>query len=1111
MRSTHVAHRRLTAFVAALALAATGGVVVSTSVPAPAAADYPETVNPFAIGGGFTVYARENALIQNQETEGSIAVGSTATFAPASASQYTIIHVSAGTGDYDLPVVDGDPTRLLVGSYSPDSTGILAITSAGTTEPNRLGALKMVERDGPWQAFSRADWLRLNENPSNPDQTPLIDATHQQYPADAAPPTGAAGGGSIYTVDTSATAVADYVEANRDASWAEAQSCLAEIADPLGDLGFPVGVAERADTRIVLERLSPDQPNVVDYADIAGAALLQFSPGPTPGVSNPLVIRVPAGTTEVIGARTDPQGAYSPYIMWDLSAVTGDITVRAAEGRIDGSVYAPEASVTVDAAPLDGQVVGRDVTLQGGETHSFLFAGEIACTADSGTFAVRKELSGIAATDLPEGSTFTVNYVATEPDGASSTGSLELPADGSPVLAGVEFPLGTVVEFEEVEPETMPGWLWGEPVIDPNPLTIGAGTAQVVVTNTATAQTGTFSVAKTIEDVSGGDPGAPVQPTVPVTWTARFGGEQIGAGTLEVPFDGTVVEVGESFPVGTVIVLTEDLAGIAPPAGYEWAGAHWTPGRVFVIGDTGVVAVELANAVTPAEAERSITIVKSAVGDAADPGYEYPVSYNTDPPGTRTQRVLAVGDPESLDDVESGADTLELAEMVPTFEGEPVDPEGWLTPLITVTVDGVATEYRPANFEGAGPLEGAIVSIPLPASGDIVIQVVNQLREGTFDVAKAFSGVPPASVPEGLEFTVRWIATLPTGEVETGTMRVPGDGTPTVPLDDAGEPILFPFGTIVDFEELPPPAVPRVSWGATTFGPDEIVIGDDGDPVVSTTVTNDATLIEGTFAVVKDLSGIDTEDLLVDSFTVQYVAHIPGQQQPVVGTFSLPADGTPAGPVDDEGAPLEFPFGTTVNLAETNLDSAVSSTEYTWAETVWAPSSTVTIGAGETPVLEVTNTAVELTRWALTKGVEGDGAASVPSSTEYAFDWWADDVPQPRTSLQEGVTIYSPYFPVGTILEVQEVPPPAIPSIVWSEPVWSVDGEVLPPEENGRVALPTTVSRDLGVAQLTLTNSADGTPLPSTGGEPISVFVPLGALAALLLGSFLVARRPSRT
>ena len=1101
--------RRWIAGITAALLAATGTVVAGAIDPQPAAAAYPDSVNPFAIAGGFTVYAREDALLQNQETEGSIAVGGTATVAP-DASQYTIIHVSAGTGDYDLPTVDGDPTRFLVGEYSTASTGILAITSAGTSDPALWGDLKMVDRDGGWQAFARADWLRLNQNPANVDQTPLIDATHQRYPDHAAPPSGAAGDNSIFTANTSATAVADYVEANRDASWEEASSCFDDIADPIAGVGYPVEVAEDAGSRVVLAPLSPDQPNIVDYTDLAGTALIQFSPGPTPGVSNPLVIRVPAGTTDVVGARTDPQGDFSPFIVWDLSQLTGDVTVTAAEARIDGSIYAPEASVTVNAAPLDGQVVGRNVILQGGEVHSFLFSGEISCAADSGTFAVRKELSGIDDADLPEGATFTVNYRAVDPDGGVSVGTLEVPADGSSVAVGEQFPIGTVVTFEEVAPESVPGWEWGDATITPNPLTIGTGTADVVVTNTATPLTGTFSVVKLIDDLSGGEPDPPSQTTVPVQWTAWSGGEQIDAGTLEVPFDGTPVDVGQQFPVGTRIVLTEDLDGIDPPDGYEWSGIGWDPGRTFVIEDTSTVAVELTNTVTPSADERTITIVKAATGDAADPAYAYAVSYNTDPPDTRTTLDLPVGEPQLIDDVESDADTLELAELVPTVDGTPVDPSDWEIPVIDVTVDGVTTQYRPANFEGAGPLETAIVDIPLPETGDIAITVTNALREGTFTLSKEFVNLPGDVPVDDLEFSVAWTATLPTGEAEQGVVRLPGDGTAVSPVDDAGSALTFPYGTVVTFSEQAAPALRHVSWEGASFDPAELVIGDGGEAVVHSTLTNDASLLSGTFLVQKDLAGIDPDQLLVDSFTVDYVAHAPGQM-PTAGRFVLPADGTPAGPVDQAGNPIEFQVGTVVNLIEEQPDAAALPPGYEWSETTWSPSSFVEIGLGETPVLEVTNSVVALTRWAVTKVVEGDGASALPAGTTFPLDWWWDGDAQPRVELEPNVTVYSPYFPVGTILEVDEGELPPIPGVDWGTPVWTVDGETLTPEANGRTLLPMSASRDPQVAELTLTNTAGSRPLPATGGGAISPLLPIGSVVLIALGALLATRPTQRT
>ncbi|MCP2635561.1 DUF5979 domain-containing protein [Microbacterium sp. HD4P20] len=1089
--------RRAVASAAAVVMAATGAVAVDATLATPAHAAYPDTFNPFSMNGGFTVYAREDALLQNQETEGSIAVGGTATV-QGSSGTYTIIHVAAGTGDYTLPTVDGDPTRFLVGDYDEASTGILAITSAGTTEPSLHGDLKMVERDGPWQPFARADWLRLNTNPSNPDQTPLIDATSQQYPADASPPAGAVGEGSIYTADTSGTAVADYVEANAEASYEAAADCLAGL--PTG-AGYPVGVAEDAGARVVLEPLSPDQPNIVDYADIAGTALIQYSPGPTPGLANPLIIRVAAGTTEVTGARSDPQGVYSPYILWDLSAVTGPVSVTAAEGgRIDGSIYAPTADVTVTAAPLDGQVLGRNVTIAGGEVHSYLFAGQLSCTADSGSFAVRKSLDGIEPAELPAGTTFTVNYTATEPDGSVLTGTMELPADGSPVAAGAQFPLGTSIEFEEVAPESVPGFEWGSPTISPNPLTVGAGTAEIVVANTATAQTGTFSVSKTIEDESGGTGGTPPQATVPVDWVAVYGGAQIGTGTLDVPFDGTPVDVGQDFPVGTEITLTEDLTGIDPPAGYEWSGVTWNPGQTFTIGEDGsTIAVALTNVISPVD-ERTVTIVKSAEGEASDPAYGYTVTYNVDPPGTRSDPIdLPVGDPVTILDLETGSETLDLAEQVPTLNGEPTDASAWADPVFIVTVDGVTTEYPSGGFD-------QIAEIPLGSDGDVVIEVANSLDEGTFALSKAFEGDAGEFLPPGLEFTVEWTATTPAGSVSGGIVRLPADGTPVNPLDGNGQPLTFPYGTVVTFTELDPPRLRHVAWDDATFDPAQLVIGAGGEATVSSTLTNSAVVTTDTFQVAKDLVGIEASELLVDSFTIEYTALVPGGEL-VTGSFEIPADGTPAGPIDEAGGPVEFPVGTIVRLDEAAPDASALPPGNEWAGTTWNPGHFLVVGADDTSLVEVTNTVERMTRWAVTKVVDGDAATGLPAGTTFPLEWWWDNVPQQDVALEPGVPVYSPYFPVGSIIQGREGTLPEIPGIEWGDPVWTVDGQTLVPDADGIVTLPMELVRDQELAELTLTNTGDARDLPATGGGAISPLLPAGAIAVILAGLGIVLSR----
>ena len=1063
--------RSIVAGAVATALVATGATVVTAAAPpAPAQAAYPDTFNPFAMNGGFTVYAREDLTMGNDETEGSLAAGGVAT--KPGDGQYTIIHVAAGTADYTLPTVDGDPTRLLVGEYSPGSGGILAITSAGTSDPSLQGDLKMVQRDGPFQAFTRADWLRLNTNPANPDQRPLIDATAQVYPEDAAPPASAAGDGSIYTADTSATAVADYVEANRQADYDQAAACLDEIADPTLDLGYPVGVAEDAGSRKVLEPLSADRPNVVDYSEIAGAALLQFSAGPTPGAANPLIIRVPAGTTDVVGLRIDPQGTYSPYTFWDLSALTGDVSVTAAEGRIDGSIYAPNANVTVDAAPLDGQVIGQNVVLEGGEVHSFLFAGEIACAADSGSFRVHKALEGIAEDDLPAGTTFTVSWTATEPDGTELTGSLDVPADGGWADPGEQFPIGTEIVFDEIAPPSVPGYEWGSPTIAPDSITVGTGTADIVVTNTATALVGTFEVTKSVQTTDGSTP-APPAGTVPVTWTASFGGEQIAEGTLEVPLDGTPAPVGQDFPVGTEISLDEDLSGVTPPPGYDWTGASWDPSATFEIDDTSTVAVSLVNLLTPESADRTVTLVKSASGDAADDRFGYEVSYNTDPAGERTTRDLPVGDPETLDDLETDADAIALAELVPTLDGSPTDADAWELPTFTVTTDdGEPQTFTPENFEGAGPLDGAIVEIPIAESGDIVIEISNTLQEGTFALSKAFAGIDGANLPATIGFAVAWTAQTPLGDVVTGTVRLPADGTAVSPLDDEGQPVTFPVGTEVTFVEQTPPGVGWIDWGDPVVSPEPLVVVGDDEPVATATLTNSATLRTSTFQVVKRFAGIDPGDVLAGSFTVEYTAHQPFAGI-ATGSIEVPADGTPAGPTVD-GEPVQFPVGTVVRLAEVEPDASALPPNYAWAEATWNPSAFLLVRPGVVAERELVNSVSELARFSVEKAVSGDATDLVPADTTFPVEWWLGLQSQDPLNAGIGAPAVSPYLPVGSTVELREGDLPEIDGVEWGAVSWTAAGEPVPTTPGGLVAL--RVDGDPEPLALVMTNTASAEP-----------------------------------
>lgn len=161
MRRTSTANGRRTTsglLAAALALGGLVGLGAQTAA-APAAAAAEGDVNPFTSAGGYTVYAQRDAFAGNQELEGSLAAGRN--FArTGTTSQWAVIHVAAGTADYTIPTVDGDPNRLLIGRFDPDTTrnvGEVNITSRGATTSDNVGTLKMVDRDlGPYSTSARS-------------------------------------------------------------------------------------------------------------------------------------------------------------------------------------------------------------------------------------------------------------------------------------------------------------------------------------------------------------------------------------------------------------------------------------------------------------------------------------------------------------------------------------------------------------------------------------------------------------------------------------------------------------------------------------------------------------------------------------------------------------------------------------------------------------------------------------------------------------------------------------------------------------------------------------------------------------------------------------------
>ncbi|MBN0040538.1 choice-of-anchor A family protein [Cellulosimicrobium cellulans] len=542
LRATTI--RRAAAILVAGGLSVTGVVLPVTSAGAVGA-----TVNPFDLAGGFSVYAREDAHLDNHETEGSVAVGGELTVR-AEGGTYPIVHQVAGTADYTIPTVDGDPTRLLVGSYAATS-GLTQITNAGVPAGSGAeleGYLKVVGDDPAFGTHQRADWVRYR---TAVDEAPAIDATNQKWPDGAA------------TVATERDSVAAYVEAGATEP-AEVRQCLADLV-PSG-AAHVLTVAEDAGDRVVLSALEPGRPNVVEYAAIADAYTVQFADGVLPSADTPLIVSVPAGTTELRGSVFGAEGAAARYVLWDLSQLDGPVTLGTGGTRLDGSVYAPTADLTVEAAPLDGQVVARNLTLLGGEAHAYLFAGSIPCATEpvveTGSLTVTKVVAGAAASTVPAGTTFTVAY-----DADGTTGELAVPVGGSATVDAL--PLGTEVVLSEPTFPAVDGVEWGEPTwqvdgaaVEPGDdgtvrVEIGAtADVAVVLTNTADVPvepTPTPSTPTPTEPVTPDTPGTPGTPDAP---TAPADSGSGGLATTGVQAWGIALAAAVLVALGvTVLVL----------------------------------------------------------------------------------------------------------------------------------------------------------------------------------------------------------------------------------------------------------------------------------------------------------------------------------------------------------------------------------------------------------------------------------------------------------------------------------------------------------------------------------------------------------------------------
>lgn len=358
--------------VAGLALG--GGVLGRGAGPASAAT---ASLNPMGVNGDFTIVTTGDASMGNSELEGSLAVGGDVRFPNGT---YPIIHSSGLTPTaYDIPVVAGDPTRLLTrGTFVPGTNGEVTVDSRGYVEDDQRGFVKIGDL-ADLQVTERGSGAIWVANGPSGTQQGIYDPNQLYNGGEPNSRVGAPGAYDDYFADL-------------DVTQDEATECLTELTPVESDQVHVSTLSPGGSTGEMTADIEAGKTNVLEipYAQLSTFNVLRTT-GAALGADTPLVVRVigaPDGATidlpQFAGTESpnaDQPNPVAPYVLYDFSSYPeGASLTIGGDTLVSGSIYAPGLDLTVDVGtPVEGQIYTETLTTAGGEIHHYLFLGEVSC------------------------------------------------------------------------------------------------------------------------------------------------------------------------------------------------------------------------------------------------------------------------------------------------------------------------------------------------------------------------------------------------------------------------------------------------------------------------------------------------------------------------------------------------------------------------------------------------------------------------------------------------------------------------------------------------------------------------------------------------------------
>jgi choice-of-anchor A domain-containing protein len=363
--------------------------VVSPFLHAGTASAVGSATNPFAPLAGFTILTNGDTTLGNTEIEGTAAIGGDL----VASHGYNFIHTSGFTpAGYALPVVDGDPTRLLIaGEFDTTaSAGVSEVSSRGNIRPDQLGYLKIGDT-GNLSLAPRGNqglgvWASATGTTAGSEPALYVTDTVAEPQSSVAAP-------NAYS-DLFGTAFASLTGSGT--TLLSLTSCAAAHETTLAS------AASSGARTITLV------PGVTNFLDVTAADLafdtITFV-GAQPGPDTAVVFNLTGSPTEVTLPRFEAASSSSasdpnpvaPYVLWNLTGATSPVTVHGT--KISGSILAPRNTVMLDASsPVEGQIAAARLTTAGGEIHHYAFASAIGCLSSAITPVVTPPTSTPAPT-----------------------------------------------------------------------------------------------------------------------------------------------------------------------------------------------------------------------------------------------------------------------------------------------------------------------------------------------------------------------------------------------------------------------------------------------------------------------------------------------------------------------------------------------------------------------------------------------------------------------------------------------------------------------------------------------------------------------------------------